>query len=86
MQFRRHPWHDDPTLRREELDDDDDIEDDDDDVDDDAEDDDLEPALEHLEPLPSQQRVEEVDADQDGDDQTEQVRRAHTRSTNSIRA
>src|SRR3979411_1556491 len=42
MQFRRHPWHDDPTLRREELDDDDDIEDDDDDdVDDDAEDDDL---------------------------------------------
>src|SRR5258707_14686835 len=38
MQFRRHPWHDDPTLRREELDDDDDIEDDDD-VDDDADDD-----------------------------------------------
>src|SRR5881227_1538114 len=36
MQFRRHPWHDDPTLRREEHDDD--IEDDDDD---DAEDDDL---------------------------------------------
>src|SRR5438128_1989211 len=39
MQFRRDPWHDDPTLRREELDDDDDIEDDDDDDDDDAEDD-----------------------------------------------
>src|SRR5439155_8686061 len=39
MQFRRHPCHDDPTLRREELDDDDDIEDDDDD-DDDSEDDD----------------------------------------------
>src|SRR5262245_41957394 len=47
MQFRRHLWHDNPTLRREELDDDDDedeVEDDededDDDLDDEFEDDD----------------------------------------------
>src|SRR5215813_8371920 len=41
MQFRRHPWHDDPMLRREELEDDDDEDEDegDEDVDDEFDDD-----------------------------------------------
>src|SRR5438876_8050068 len=45
MQFRRHLWHDDPTLRQEEVDDDDDDPDDDVDDEDDAEDDDLDDDL-----------------------------------------
>src|SRR6267143_2151072 len=42
MQFRRHLWHDDPTLRQEELDDDvdDDVVDDEDDEDEDFDEDD----------------------------------------------
>src|SRR5215510_5135308 len=42
MQFRRHPWHDDPTLRSEELEDEDEDDDDpDEDDDEDADDEDL---------------------------------------------
>src|SRR5213594_3937194 len=62
MQFRRHLWHDDPTLRQEEVDDDDDDPDDDvDDEDDEDEDDDLD-----------DDDLDDDDLDEDDDDDDEE--------------
>src|SRR5882724_6874523 len=67
MQFRRHPWHDDPTLRQEELDDDDedDVEDEDDDDEDDVHEEDLDD--DHLD----DDDLDDEDEDEDEEDDEE---------------
>src|SRR5215468_9238081 len=69
MQFRRHPWHDDPTLRHEELEEDDeDFDEDDDGFDADADDEDKdEDDDEDLE----EDDLEDDDLDDEDDDEDE---------------
>src|SRR6266581_4298026 len=64
MQFRRHLWHDDPTVRQEEVDDDDDDPDDDVDDEDEDEDDDLDD-----DDLDDDDLDEEDDDDEEEDDE-----------------
>src|SRR5215467_9499106 len=72
MLFRRHPWHDDPTLRHEELEDEDDDEDDDGfdaDADDEDEDEDDDEDLEEDDLEDDDLDDEDDDEDEDDDDE-----------------